>query len=348
MKLAARARRVVISTIALAAALGIAAPVHALSPAPQPDVGLFHLDGSSADSVVELERALHRELITRGLTQSEIASLSELRLTMGCKQLEPACLGRGGRALGLRRMVVGDVKIRGGDLEVHLQVVLVGEGKAKANVAIEAIDVLVAEDLAAANLDETAARLVDQIFPGTAIATAPPPAMPLEAEATETDEPAPRPSRESNSDKAPRWQRIGLGTSGGVTGLFAVIAIATKVSLNTRLRQDLLDAVDESTQDGNEENDIAREEKDLCAAGRESPMNDGKVRNAKVTRICNKADGVYKILIGSLVIASVGAAATVVFGSLMIASKLRRRNNVVWAPILGPRTIMGASVSGRF
>lgn len=341
--------------IAIFTALGISLPVRAESPTQsdrrgdaQDDVGLFRLDGAAAVAIAKLELALYRELVARHLTQSEIASLSELRLTMGCKQLETACLGRGGRALGLGRMVVGEMRGSGDALELYLQLIAVGAGKTRPAVAFESTVALSPEDLDASNIDVTAARLLDGLFPGTAVVAAPVVPAPLEVAEPLGTHPPDSPSKPRALAKAPRWQRIGLGVSASLAGVFLITAIATSVDLRTRRREDLLDAVDESLEDDSDANDISRDTDDLCAAARASPMGDGKVRNANVTRVCNTADGLYKVVIGSAITVGVTGAAALVFGAFMIATKLRTPANVTWSPGVGPRSTWGASVSGRF
>lgn len=334
------------AAMACVAAFAIATPVHARAPAPEADVGMFHLDGAASDAATQLERALHRELIARDLTATEIASLSELRLTMGCEQLEVGCLGRGGRALGLGRMVVGEVTATGGDLSVHLVLVDVGDGKRKAQSLTETTDTIAAAELDATNIDATAARLVDGLFPGSAMVAAPVVAptisQPLPAEPDDDDDARPTPTR------PPAWQRVGFGVSAGVAGVFGLVSIAMLVHVATRGRNQLLEAVDASTADESAANDIFRDAPDLCAAARFSPMDDGKVRNATVTRVCNRNEKTSEAALGTGVVALAGLAGTVVFGALLIRWKVKHGRRVVVAPMHGPRSLVGATISGRF
>jgi hypothetical protein len=301
---------------------------------------LFALDGDR-EAAGRLQVALHDELRGRSLTGAEIASITELRLAMGCKPGEIDCLARGGRAMGLDRMIVGAVAKTDAGYDVELTLV-----DAKAGEMLQEIHMPIATaSLAADAIDATAVDLVDALFPGT---NTPPvfTAAPMESVAPADVQPPI--VTHSVRDPRPRWMWVGFGASAGVTAVFAAATIGTAVHLKVGLRKDLLAAVDESGADGNPDNDISPGEVDFCAAARRSPQQDGNVTNAKVTRICNKADSLLVVRNTTLGFTVVGLASTVVFSILLAVNPKPRRREMT----LGPRFHYGGGASlvlgGRF
>jgi hypothetical protein len=333
-----RALAIVAATTVSAAAVD----AHAFSSAVAPRTDLFELDGEKVPAA-RLQAALHDELRERALAGADVASLTELRLAMGCKPGEIECLARGGRAMGLDHMIVGALAKADTGYAVELTLIDVAGGD-----MLQEIRMTVATTaLAADAIDATAASLVDGLFPGTA-----PPVVftPIPTTTTTTAAPvdSPPPSQERGSSR-PRWMWVAFGTSLGITTLFAAVSIGTQIRLKLGLRNELLEAVDESQTDNNPDNDIARGESDYCQAARVSPTNDGNVTNASVTRVCNQADLMSRVSVATGAIAAVGLVATLAFGVVVALNPKPRRKRAL---TLVPRVDFdrGASLvlGGRF
>jgi hypothetical protein len=96
-------------------------------------------------------------------------------------------------------------------------------------------------------------------------------------------------------------------------------AIGTSVSLsdNGPVRRDLLQAAEDSLTDGNDANDIdPNSSGDLCVMAREETQP-GRVRNAAVTTVCNKADALATASTATWIATGVLAVPTIVFSVLV-------------------------------
>jgi len=332
-----RALAIVAATTVSAAAVD----AHAFSSAVAPRTDLFELDGEKVPAT-RLQAALHDELRERALAGADVASLTELRLAMGCKPGEIECLARGGRAMGLDHMIVGALAKADTGYAVELTLIDVAGGD-----MLQEIRMTVAETaLAADAIDATAASLVDGLFPGTAPPVVFTPIPTTTTTAAPVD--SPPPSQERGSSR-PRWMWVAFGTSLGITTLFAAASIGTQIRLKVGLRRELLEAVDASQDDTNPENDISRGAPDMCKVARASPNADGNVTNASVTRVCNKADTMYATSVATGAIAAVGLVATLAFAVVVALNPKPRRKPAL---TLVPRVDFdrGASLvlGGRF
>lgn len=303
---------------------------------------MFELEGDAGPAGDRLQAALHEELVARGLVGHGVASISELRLAMGCRGDDVACLARGGRAMGLRQMVVGRLDARKSAYVVTLRLVAVSDP----TVTTEAVVPLDAAAVDDAAMDATAIDLADQLFPGTTRPAAHHEPVVAAAPFEPDVAPATAPERRLPAQRS-LW--VGFGTSLGVATVFAATAIGLQAALRTSTRDDLIAAVDASDDDANPDNDVSRGEPDLCAAARESPMNDGNVTNASVTKICNRADGLQRTSIVMASVAGVALVPTIVF-AVLLAVKAKRRAPRRSALVPSLRLDRGATLmlSGRF
>jgi hypothetical protein len=286
---------------------------------------LLGLESDDAAAGAALTKALRKAAAKRGLGGGPEMSLVEMRLTMGCETNSEACLAEGGKAIEVRQLIYGELRKSSGGYKVQLYLLDVGSAGIASNTTVP----LSTADLSPDKIDATAAKVIQSLLPKETDdeplpATTDTPAVPeAEPETTPAPDKAPRQKKyEWGREKpAPRWKKIGLGVTAGVGGAALVAGVVMQALLQTKLRNDLLDAVDGSVDDDNPGNDIDRGNPDLCKAARESPNGDNKVRNKKVTQVCNRADGIQT---GSFVALAGGAvlgAAAIAFTVLLFVHK---------------------------
>jgi hypothetical protein len=298
---------------------------------------LLGLESDDAAAGAALTKALRKAAAKRGLGGGPEMSLVEMRLTMGCETNSEACLAEGGKAIEVRQLIYGELRKSSGGYKVQLYLLDVGSAGIASNTTVP----LSAADLSPDKIDATAAKVIQSLLPKETDdeplpATTDTPTVPeAEPESTPAPDKAPRQKKyEWGREKpAPRWKKVGLGVTAGVGGAALVAGIVMQALLPTKLRNDLLDEVDRSIDDdgdgipdteeadGNPGNDIDRSNPDLCKAARESPNGDGKVRNKKVTQVCNRADGIQT---GSFVALAGGAVlgvAAIAFTVLLFVHK---------------------------
>lgn len=315
------------------------------------------LESDDAAAGAALTKALRKAAAKRGLSGGPEMSLVEMRLTMGCENNSESCLAEGGKAIEVRQLVYGDLKkTSGGGYKVRLFLLDVATAGSPSNTTVP----VTAAELSPEKIDDTAAKIIRSLLPEEADDEPTPSTTPVPAlEPTPDTDPevddAPRDRKyEWGLERpAPRWKKIGLGVTAGVGGAALITGAVMQALLRTKLRDDLLTEVDKSVMDESMSNDISRDEEDLCAAARDSPMNDGKVRNAAVTRVCNRADGIYTGSLAALAGGAVLAAGAIVFTVLLFVHKkkdstatsaLRRRDFTLGAS----PTVGGARASVGF
>ncbi len=309
---------------------------------------LLGLESDDAAAGAALTKALRKAAAKRGLGGGPEMSLVEMRLTMGCESNTEACLTEGGKAIEVKQLIYGDLRKAGGAYKVQLYLLDVGAGSIASNTTVP----LSAAELSPDKIDATATKIIQSLLPKetddenlTPSDTDPTPEVEPEVEPEPEPEPRERKYEWGLRKPVPKWKKVGLGVTAGVGGAALIAGIAMQVVLKTKLRNDLLDAVDASSADTNPDNDIPRSSDDYCKAARVSPQDDGNVTNASVTRVCNKADGVYKgslaALIGGAVLGAAAIAFTVLIfvrkkqGSDAAAAMLRRDFKLSAAPTRG-------------
>jgi len=328
---------------------GAALPAHAAAPAGKASV--LTLEGDAPQQTNALSKALQSEFAARGVGGGRDMSLAELKLTMGCDEPPSvACLSGGGKTLGVERMIYGTLtKTRGGAYALNLSLMDVASATVQKIVNAE----LSAGALADGAVQATARDLVIQMLGPVETApaeTTPEPAGPPEA--------APAPA--SGGGKlvwgrydAPMWKKAALGASAGLLVVSAGVGIGTYMMIRPdgKLYKDLVAAGEKSLGDKSDTNNVnPRMNGDMCSAARESVK--GGVRNAEMTKICNKADGLATAATASFIATGVFGAATVAFAVLLFVHKdkpavarLQRRGlSMGAAPLRGGGAMFGGSL----
>lgn len=346
---------------------------HAQAPKPasakKPAAAATVLELDSDDNVLagRLGQSLRRAFAQRGLDDGRRDSLAELRLAMGCKKDEPACLARGGRALGVKTMIFGSLRATKTGTTLVLSVLAVESASIESSVRVELED----SDLGEASIDDTAERVVSELLgeavvpePSEPVVQAPsasprttpaieakpsppPPPEPSTSTSTSTSLPADRGKRNSKfwwglEKPTPKWKWAAFGTSAGLLVASSTAAIALVASMG-RLRDRLIQTANDSLVDeypsGSPNagqpytlNDVdPAHEADICAAAREHPpedmQNPESVRNKKVVEVCNRGDGLEKGAFATFAVVGVSLAATLVFTGLLLIHRREPRTN---------------------
>ncbi len=261
-----------------------------------------------------LTGALYEEFVRRKVAdpQQEEMSLVELRMTMGCEGNDATCLAQGGEALGAASLVYGAVKSSGtGGYDVSLTRLDVTSRERTASLHKE----IPASELEGDPLLATAAALAAEL-----LGEAPPRPAAAGGEAA-ADPPAgdqPKPSGKlvwGPYKPVPTWKYAVLGTSAALLAGSVVTAAVTSAMIapNGPVRDDLLQAARDSLDDANPNNDVdPNMSGDLCDFARTEPTGEpGKVTNAAVTKVCNRADTLAKVATATWITTGIFAATTV-------------------------------------
>lgn len=293
------------------------------------------LESEDAAAGEALTKALRKAFAKRGLSGGQEMSLLELRLTMGCDGDSPKCLAEGGKAIEARRLIYGYLRKTGGSYQLKIYMLDV----ASAAVDRDATQPLSSADLSPGKIDATAAKIVAGMMPEESDPEAIPETGPSEVEPEPITPPeqADKPKRErkyewGKDSPMPTWKKVGVGVSAGLFVAGLASAIGLTVAVKVTLRRKLLAEVDASQDDANENNDIDRSSDNLCDAARATPpgeTNPNKVTNAKVTKVCNTADGVAKAQLAAWIGTAVFGVATATFVTLMFVHK-RRPGTSAW------------------
>ncbi|HWB76630.1 MAG TPA: hypothetical protein VG755_16810 [Nannocystaceae bacterium] len=297
---------------------------------------ILGLESDDAAAGEALTKALRKAFAKRGMSSAQEMSLLELRLTMGCDDDSAKCLAEGGKAIDARRLVYGYLKKSGrGSYTLKMFMLDVGA----ATVDRDSTTPLSAADLSAGKIDATAQKIVAGLMPQETD-TEPLPETAPEVEPEPEPEPEPKPDKPKPDKRyqwglerpVPAWKKIGAGVSGGLLIAGLASGIGLTVALRVTLRKKLLEEVDKSQTDANPNNDIDRSEPNLCAAARATPPgepNPKKVTNAKVTKVCNQADGVQKAQLAAWIGTGIFAVATATFVTLMFVHK-KKPGSAAW------------------
>ena len=355
-------QRVLISATTIAT-LGVSSmtPAAALGAAATPTVLGLDSDDATSEKASALTSALRDALITRGFSAGVEMTLLELNLTMDCDGEDFDCLGSGGENLGATELLYGALRANGDGFILTLSLLEVESHVLKSTIR-KAID---AKELASDEAIESLATSVVAEF-WEEEDSPPPAAAPVDAEDEgEPEEVVEGPKENSRSwewgkdPSPPAWKWAGVGVSAGLTAASLGTAITTALLVQGSVRDDLLNEADASLDDDNDSNDIDRSQLatdgvDLCSyAGEEiDPENEpGAVRNASVTKICNKGNALATTSTAAWIATGVFAVSTAVFTTLLFTRKkndtaamlMERGFSLGGAPLPGG----GALVGGR-
>jgi hypothetical protein len=308
------------STSLVAGATALALTIGWVNPAMAAPAGgkasVLTLEGDDPGRTQALSKALQSEFAARGVGGGRDMSLAELKLTMGCDEPpSAACLGSGGKTLGVDRMIYGSLsKTKSGGYTLALSVMDVATSSVTQTVNTE----LGADALSDAAVQATAKDLVTQVLGPEAKAdpvVAPPP----------TVEEQPKPAESKlvwGKYDAPKWKKAGLAASAALTVVSLGVAIGTYMAIRPggKLKKDLIQAATDSETDKSGTNDISPyTDQDLCDAAR-TPISGG-VKNGEMSKICNKADGLATAATAGFIATGIFAASTVVFTTLLFVHK---------------------------
>ncbi len=311
-------RRLTSSLIAGATALslltGWVTPVQAAPAGGKASV--LALEGDDPGKSQALSKALQSEFAARGVGGGRDMSLAELKLTMGCDEPpSAACLGSGGKTLGVERMVYGSLtRTKSGGYALNLNLMDVSSATVQQSVNAE----LGADALSPAQVQATAKDLVTQVL-GPEQAPEPEAAPPPVVE--EGPKEQPRKWVWGKYD-APKWKKAGLAASAVLTVASLGVAIGTYMMIRPggKLKKDLVAAANASFDDNKTSNDISPySDKDLCVEARSQVA--GGVKNGEMTKICNKADGLATAATAGFIATGIFAASTIVFTTLLFVHK---------------------------
>ena len=320
------ARRSICSLVtAVAICLGNASPALADSPT------VLGLDASddAADLATSLTTELRNALVARGNEPGADMTLLELNLTLDCGEEDFVCLAEGGSNLGASELVYGSLR-RNGDQAIVTLTRLIVESKKLESTVRKPISVSELENDASAVATGLIAELWNEEMPVDEPAAAPASAADEADEADETEGPKDNNrSWEWGKDPSPpTWKWIGLGVSGGLAAASLGTAVVTTLMFRNSVRDDLLAAADDSLTDDNSSNDIDRLQLeadgiDLCvyAAEEINPDEPGAVRNASVTKLCDKGNALATTATASWVATGVFTVSTAVFTTLLFTRK---------------------------
>ncbi len=294
-----------------------------------PEGSVLELEGDDAGKAAALTKALRGAFSARGVGGGKEMSSIELKLTMGCDEPPAAsCMASGGKTLGVRQLVYGTLSGKGPSYQLELTLVDVDAGTVSKNLKTS-VD---AAKLDAGAIDATAKDLVEQMI-------GPPPPEPEPEVAPPTPEPEPEYVTESKlvwgRHDAAKWKKAGLITSAVLTGVSLGTAAAMSVMIRPQgpVYNDLIDAAKGSLDDDKPANDVdPYTDENLCDIAK-TPDADGNVKNAAVTKVCNRGQTMSTVAKIGYVGAGVFAASTVAFAVLLFVhreetttmAKLRRR-----------------------
>ncbi|MEM6992619.1 MAG: hypothetical protein AAF721_19050 [Myxococcota bacterium] len=297
------------------------------------------LDGEDTKASTDLTLALRSAFKTRGLSGGEEISLVEMRLTMGCENLDPKCLAEGGEALSVDKLVYGELHSQGkGSYQLEIQILDVATGE----VVNQASEPVSADDLSASNIDAKAMAIVNTLLGSEEDPEVVPSAgttLPDDP-VTEDDEVIKDEPRESKywfgrDPNGPKWKKAGLIASAVLAGLgvgtIFVFAIPSERSKNNRgWMANRLFRIAES-EATNEDAPIPMSVIDAenvtltCNVAENGPNGEHPSEdinyNATVATACRDARNWSGLGTAGVVVGTVGLASTIVFGTLLLVHK---------------------------
>ena len=316
------------------------------------------LESDDPKAGVALTEALRKAFAKRGLSGGDTMSLVEVRLTMGCNNDEPACLAEGGKTLGVEKLVYGYLRETDVD-KFQLEIIILDVASAQPD-AQDSIGIA-QDELAPGQIDATAQRVVNELFPEeTAIEPVPTPrTVPGEEPDDNGEVVEDQPPREGKywfgRDKnSPTWKKAGLGVGVALTVVGIVgIAFGFRAKQASEQRGPLYDKIVQaainSTMDdvndgmtmiganglpapGSIPNDVPNQNNvELCRVARHRPnANSEAVWNADVATLCRRGDTYATLGTVGWVAAGVGLGLTLTFTALLLIHNKEKNPKSAW------------------
>lgn len=306
----------------------------------QAPASVLGLDGEDVKAAQDLTAALRSAFSQRGLSGGEELSLVEMRLTMGCENLEPSCMAEGGKTLGVDRLVYGNLQPQGpGKFQLELEILDVQAGV----IEMQTSEPITAEEMSPENIDAKALAIVNGLL-GSEEDPEPVPSanttLPTETndddseETLPPDEPREKKYWFGREENTPTWKKAGLGVSAtiaalGLVGVF-VFAIPSYRSVERAkgwTHNLVVDAARES-QETPQPVDPNQGTQRICDQALEKPNagdptaeNPDAVYNAEVGKKCQIANGAATAGTASIIALAVGGVLTATFVTLMFVHK---------------------------
>ena len=358
---------------ALASPFGVGHP-HAARVAPATEStgsAVLGIEGENSSRAETLTTALRAQLSKRGETEAKDMTLAELKLTMGCDDGDLACIAQGGESLGVGELIYGKLDGASGEYTLTLTVLDVERAKVVNSLTTTVSDAELEGDA----LEPTAEALVVRLLGPADTSAATPAGGETSAPAGAGDDPTTSgdpgeegPTQDDGGEPTDngwgmerppaRWKVIGLGVSGGLMLASLGTAIGTTIVTqrpNGAVYKELVQEAENSLTDSNDRNDISPDSSgDLCELARAEPADQpGKVTNASMTKVCNKADALALTATATWIGTGVFAASTVAFTVLLFRHKpgsetARRMQRHKLSLGMAPRREGGFTLGGGF
>jgi len=284
------------------------------------------LDGDDTKASAALTGALRRAFETRGFSGGEEISLVEMRLTMGCDNLEPACMAEGGEALSVEKLVYGNLQTQGeGQYQLDLQLLDVTAGR----VINQTSEPITADDLKPDTIDARALTIADTLL-GIEEETGP----------DEVDTPVPATDPTGDKDDEPKegkywfgrdkdgpgWKKAGLGVGLGLTVVSIGLGVGFGVVGIKKKEEEVTDAVIATEDNPAIAIDRTARQQDqnaICDAALENtdPNDPDAVYNEAVGTPCRAGRRFATVASAAWVGIGVGVATTAVFSVLLLVHK---------------------------
>ncbi len=276
------------------------------------------LESDDPGKAQALSKALQSEFAARGVGGGRDMSLAELKLTMGCDEPpSAACLGSGGKSLGIDRMIYGSLtRAKSGGYTLNLSVMEVGTTSITKTVNTE----LGADALTGAAVQSTAKDIVTQVLGPEATTAEPDTATPADGA---VEEPGPQKSGKLVWGRydAPKWKKAGLAVSAVLTVASLGLAVGTWIVARPggKIESDVRAAGARSLMDKDASNNVSPYmEGSLCKAARGTG---GTPKNQEMADLCDKGDGMATAATAGAIATGIFAASTVVFTTLLFVHK---------------------------
>lgn len=318
-------------TLATILAFSSAAVLPTDAIAGNPTVLGLESDEEASTIATELTDALRRALVDRGFEPGAEMSLLELNLTLNCEDEDFACLAEGGKNLDASEIVYGSI-VQNGQTEILTLTRIDVESQE----LLSTLRLPLQRNEIEQNVDAVAKDLIAQLWKDDDAAGDTAAAAAADGDDTGDDDDAEATPKSDDRDwewgkdpNPPAWKWAGVGVSAGLAAASLGTAIATSLMVTGGVRDDLLSEADASLDDDNPNNDIDRQQLiddgiDLCSYAREEtdPENEpGAVRNANVTKICNRGNALATTATAGWIASGVFVVSTAVFTTLMFTRK---------------------------
>lgn len=263
--------------------------------------------------------ALARVFRQRGHAAGVKAPLSELSGTFGCEPRSPGCMDVAPTALGVDLAIYGSMQRIGDGYRIDL--FLAGT---TAEVHPHVGVYIPRSKIVGPRVVPVAADLAGRLWPRQPRVTRrraspPPPPPPILRTASVDYEPTLPPVRR----RFPRWAAAGLGASTATAVVGWSLVVAGRVGVR-QAEADVNLAAARSLEDTNPGNDISSSAFDLCDAANFS-LGGGTVRNAEVSRACERGEQATKTQSAGVAVALIGSVAKVAFGVATLVATRRNK-----------------------